>query len=151
MEGRWQAIESKLRRVKDRLATAGTVVRKRASASGDAWALRFRYREGNRWRQRSIYLGHARMAERARSLIRRWRAEAVTDEVRRRLELLGLLDLTASAKGYSRRARRRVKVSALQAFGDPLAELRLVHAVRDDERLLRSGRPPGRPAKSRLW
>jgi hypothetical protein len=97
-------------------------------------------------------LGPKVLADKARRLIKRWRAEAVSPEDRRRQELLRLNDVTAAGHGYSRRARKRLRAAAERSFGDPVAELQLVVGLReggDDE--IRYGKPSGRPAKSGLW
>lgn len=148
---RWRAIEVKLRAAKSHLVTAGGVVKRRLSGGVTVWVVRYRTRSGSRCRQKSIYLGADVLARRARKLIQCWRAEAVTPEARRRNELLGLLGLTARARNYSRRARKRLNTAAEQAFGDHHAELELVYGMRSDDKELRWGKPRGRPVKSGLW
>ena len=96
-------------------------------------------------------MGDDDIADQARALIKQWRAEAVSPEDRRRQELLRLWELTASARGFSGRARQRVRAAALNAFGDWRAELELTHDIMDDGSRLRRGKSPGRPARSGLW
>ena len=101
-------IERKLRGARARLETVGAIVKKGGSSSPDAWICRFRERVDGRWVNRAINLGDDDVADRARALIKRWRAEAVSPEDRRRQELLHLWELTASARNFSGRARKRV-------------------------------------------
>ena len=93
----------------------------------------------------AIYLGDPAMADKARSLIRQWRDESLSPEDRRRQELLQLWDLTAAARGFSRRARARVRAAAQEAFGDRAAELGLTYQLKDDDSGVRFGKPAGRP------
>ncbi len=111
--------------------------------------MRFRVREGGRTRYRSIYLGPEPVAVLARQLIAQWRAEAVPPEKRRHRTTRQLLDCTAAATGFSKRARKRLDSAVEEAIDDPLALLRLVHEF--DTPMIRSGRKPGRPSRSGLW
>lgn len=151
LQQRWQKIEVKLRAAKSHLVTAGCVVKRRLSDEITVWVVRYRVHSQGRCCHKSIYLGVDALARRAWKLIQCWRAEAVPPEDRRRQELLGLLGLTAGARNYSRRARKRLKTAAERAFGDHHAELQVVYGMRDDDKELRWGKPPGRPAKSGLW
>ena len=151
LQQRWQTIEPKLRRAKSHLVTAGCVVKRRLPGYPTVWVVRYRERIEGRCRQRSIYLGSPGLAKKAWKLIQSWRTEVVSPEDRRRRELLGLLGLTAGARDYSRRACRRLKTAAERAFGDHHAELQIVYGLRNDDREIRWGKPPGRPAKSGLW
>ena len=151
LQQRWQNIEAKLRAARDHLATAGCVVKRRLTGCQTVWVVRYRERIEGRCCHRSIYLGPQELAKKAWKLIQCWRTEVVSPEDRRRRELLGLLGLTAGARDYSRRARRRLTTVADRAFGDPHAELQLVFGMRDDDKEIRWGKPPGRPAKSGLW
>ena len=145
---RWQKIEAKLRGAKHHLATAGCVTKRRRPGYAIVWAVRFRERVDGKRRHRSIYLGPQEFARRAWKLIESWRVAAFSPEDRRRRELLSLLELTAAAQDYSRRARKRLRTADDRAFGDHNAELQL---MRDGDRDIRWGKPPGRPAKSGLW
>ena len=101
--------------------------------------------------QRTIYVGGAELAEKARALIRRWRVEALTPEDRRRDRLLDMANVLAASRGYSARARRRLRASAAEAAADPRKALEFVVRVRQDDGEFRLGKRPGRPAKSGLW
>ncbi len=151
LQRRWQKIEAKLRAAKSHLVTAGCVVKRRLPGYPTVWVVRYRERSEGRCRHRSIYLGPQEFARKAWKLIQCWRTEAVSPEDRRRRELLGLLGLTAGARNYSRRARKRLGSAAERAFGDHRAELQLVYGMGDDDQEIRWGKPPGRPAKSGLW
>ena len=151
LQRRWLQIEVKLRAAKSHLVTAGCVVKRRLPGYPTVWVVRYRERIEGRRRQRSIYLGPPELAKKAWKLIQCWRTEAVSPEDRRRRELLGLLGLTAGARDYSRRARRRLRTVAQRAFGDHQAELQLVFGMRDGDKEIRWGKPPGRPARSGLW
>ena len=148
---RWTRIESKLRRAKARLVTAGSIHRHRVSDSHDGWVVRYRERIHGKMVQRTIYLGPEPLAMKARALIQRWRAEAITPEMRRKRDLLQLYDLTGMAKGYSRRARQRLRNAAVKSFDDPIAGLKFTVGLKNDDGEIRNGSPPSRPAKSGLW
>ncbi len=148
---RWQLIRSKLERAKHHLTTAGSVIKKGASTSPDRWVCRYRERVDGRIRHRSVYLGGESMARKAKALIQAWRDEAMSPEDRRRAKLLALYDLTARHRGYTCRARGRLRKAAVKAFGNPHEELRFASALGEDEPAIRDGRPPGRPARSGLW
>ena len=134
---------------KDTLQTAGCVVRRNESSSPERWCVRYRQHVGGKVRHRAIYLGNHVMAERARTLIAGWRAKS--DEELRRERLRGIFDQTAVARGYSQRARRRLRAAAEKAFGDPMAELGFVARLRENDADIRLGRRPGRPPTSALW
>jgi hypothetical protein len=151
LQRRWQMIEAKLRAAKSHLVTAGCVVKKQPRGCRAYWSVRYRDRSQGRVCHRAIYLGPPELAEKARNLIHKWREEAIPPEERRRRELLAMLGLTAGARDYSGRARRRLKAAAKEAFGDQRAELQLVYGMRGDDKELRYGRPVGRPPQDRLW
>ena len=98
-----------------------------------------------------VYLGDREMAERARALIHRWRAEALTPEDHRRKQLLGMANILAQSRGYSARARRRLRAAAAEASADPLRAWQFVLRVRRDDGAYQFGRRPGRPSKAGLW
>ena len=150
MECRWRRIEAKLVAAKERLATAGYVAQRQLHCQQTVWVVRYRDDVDGKRRHRAIYLGPEVFAERAKALIRRWRAEAVNPEDRRRRSLLGLFDIAAVGYGYSGRARHRLRAAAEETFGDAFAEWRFVLGMRDDVEIAR-GKRPGRPAKSGLW
>lgn len=127
------------------------MVLKPGSSSRDIWVVRYRDRRGPRTLQRSIYIGGTELAEKARALIRRWRAEALTPEDRRRDHLLGMANVLAASRGYSARARARLRAAAAEAAADPRKALEFVVRVRQDDGEFRSGKRPGRPAKAGLW
>jgi hypothetical protein len=148
---RWTKIQARLETAKECLVTDGSVVRKAGSSCPDTWIVRYRDRRQARTVQRTIYLGDGELAEKARALIRRWRAEALTPEDRRRDQLLGMADLLAASRGYAPRARRRLRAAAAEASADPREAWKFVVRVRQDDGEFRFGKRPGRPAKAGLW
>ena len=148
---RWTEIRRKLEQAKACLVTAGCVVKRGDSRSRERWVCRYRQRIDGKVRHRNIYLGDGVFARRAEALIRSWRAEPITPEQRRRKELLHLWDLTAECRGYSARARQRLREAAKRCLGDRAAELRFAVGLGEDNPEIRYGRRPGRPARSRLW
>jgi len=119
--------------------------------SRSVWVVRYRDRRQGRPVQRSLYIGGAELAERARALICCWREEALTPDDRRRCQLLGMANVLAVSRGYSARARRRLRAAAAEASADPRDALRFVVGVRRDDAEFRAGKRPGRPSKSGLW
>ncbi len=101
--------------------------------------------------QRSIYVGGTELAEKARALIRRWRAEAQTPDDRRRHHLLDMANVLAASRGYSARAHRRLRAAAAKASADPREAWQFVVRIRRDDGEFRFGNRPGRPAKAGLW
>lgn len=89
------------------------------------------------------------MAVRAEALIARWRAKS--DEELRRDRIHSQLDVLATARGYSGRARQRLHRAADKVFGDPFAELNFFSGLRTDDARIRLGKRPGRPSKAGLW
>ena len=148
---RWAIIEAKMRKARRLLVTEGCVTQRRLKSGRVAWSVRYRERVGDRCIHRAICIDRETHADRARKLIRKWRIEAVTPEERRQRELLRLLGLTASVRGYSKRAKRRLTAAIEEASKDPRDALKLVMSLRHDDDAIRFGRPPGRPAKSALW
>lgn len=142
-------MKARLERAKEYLQVAGSVLERKKPGRPSAWTVRYRCREDGRRRYKCIYLGDIEMARRARVLIRRWRSERLTEADRRLGRVLPLLDLSASAQGFSRRARRRLKRAATEAAQDPRQLLRIVVAHPDPH--IRAGSRAGRPAKSALW
>ena len=151
LQRRWAKIEPKLQQAKHALVKAGAVLQRRQPGGRLAWVVRYRQRSADGCCRRSIYIGPEELARKARELIQHWRAEAVTPEDRRRQDLLSQMDLIASLRGYSGRARRRLKATAESILGDRRAELVLVMMLRGDNRRIRLGKPGGRPCKSGLW
>jgi hypothetical protein len=98
-----------------------------------------------------IYIGGAELAEKARALIRRWRAEARTPEDHRRDQLLAMANMLAESRGYSARARGRLRAAAAEASADPRKALEFVVRVRQNDGEFRLGKRPGRPSKGSLW
>ena len=98
-----------------------------------------------------IYVGGPELAEKARALIQRWRAEALTPEDRRRDQLLGMANVLAESRGYSARARGRLRAAAAEAAADPRKALEFVVRVRQDDGEFRFGKRPGRPSRAGLW
>ena len=151
LQRRWARVEAKLQQAKHALVKAGAVLQRRQPDGRLAWVVRFRQQGVDGCCRRSIYIGPEELARLAQQLIQHWRAEAVTPEDRRRQDLLSLMDLTASLRGYSGRARRRLKATAESVLGDRRAELVLVTMMRGENRRIRLGKPGGRPCKSGLW
>jgi hypothetical protein len=149
-EVRWPEIEAKLLEVRRHLLTDACVTRKDGIRSPDVWVLRYRDYSGERPRQCSIHLGGAAMAERARELIHRWRAEAVSDDELRERDLMQLCRWLGIAGRYTGRAQRRLATKAKGVVSDPVAALAFVYSTRCDDPTVRFGKPPGRPAKSGL-
>ncbi len=108
MKARWTQIQARLATAKECLVTDGSVVRKAGSSCRDTWVVRYRDRRGPQRMQRSIYVGGTELAEKARALIRHWRAQALTPEDHRRGHLLEMVDVLAKSRGYSARARGRL-------------------------------------------
>jgi len=100
---------------------------------------------------RCIYLGSHEIARRAESLIEQWREELVTPEERHLRDLQRQCGLFASARGYSGRAKVRLRKAVESTANDPVAQLKLVVSLRDDDCQIRSGKKPGRPRRSGLW
>jgi hypothetical protein len=90
-------------------------------------------------------------ADQALSLIRQWRENAVTPEQRRQKELLDLVDLTAKSRGYSDRARQRLRKEARRCAGNPANELQFVISLRHGDPNLNRPSRIGRPSKGGLW
>lgn len=96
-----------------------------------------------------MYIGNEHLARLAKALIRKWRAETISPRQRERNHWLFLYDLTARCRGYSARARRRLRVAAVRAFDDPRAQLRLAVGLgQNDPEIIR--RRPGRPRRAGL-
>lgn len=148
---RWTLIEAKLQMAKPHLVMAGSVNRRRLSDSRSVWVCRFREIVGERKVNRSIYLGPAPLAEMTRALIGRWRQEAISPQERRKKTLLHACGLIGSSRGYSRRARRRLRGAAVHSARDPIEALTFAVGLKYDDPLIRYGKPPGRHAKSGLW
>jgi hypothetical protein len=127
------------------------VVRRGGSRSPNSWAVRYRERVNGKVRHRNIYLGDRPLARLAKALIQQWRDEATTPEERRRRQLLRLYDVTASARGYSKRARKRLREAAIKSLDNPTEALKFAVGLREDHPEIRYGRRPGRPARSGLW
>ena len=146
----WNSVRSKLEQAKVHLSTAGCVVKKPTSASREeVWVCRFRQRIDGRVRHRSIYIGCTALAQLARQLIHGWRAPS--PEESRRATLLRLWDRTAHDRGYSRRARQRLRASAEEVLGDRRKELRFAFSLRDDDSAIRWGKRPGPRPRGALW
>ena len=77
--------------------------------------------------------------------------EAMTPDDHRRRRLLDMVNVLARARGYSARARRRMRAAAVEVSGDPLQAWKFVLGVRWDDSEFRRGKRPGRPAKVGLW
>ena len=76
LERRWRAIEPKLADACDALARQGSVAARSTPAGVTVFSVRYVAEEGGRRRQKAVYLGASPvLAERARALIRRFRAE----------------------------------------------------------------------------
>ena len=140
-----------MERARHLLETAGAVLKRGDSSSRERWVIRYRERVDGGVRHRSIYVGDELLAKLAKSLIEQWRAEAITPEQIRRTQILQLVDETAKSRGYSERARLRLRKTAKRCIGDRVAALRFVVGLRQDDPDIRDGRRPGRPAKSGLW
>jgi hypothetical protein len=151
LEEQWTRVEAKLQQAKDRLVTAGCIVRCNRPGRPTVFVLRYRERSAGRTWRRAIFLGPEAIARRARVLIRKWRDATITPEERHRREAWGWLDKVARARGYSGRARKRLKAAYAACAGDRLAELRLNLRMNGADGDIRCGKRPGRPAKARLW
>ncbi len=76
LERRWRAIEPKLADASDALARQGSVAARSTPAGVTVFSVRYVAEEDGRRRQRAVYLGASpALADRARALIRRFRAE----------------------------------------------------------------------------
>ena len=148
---RWDLVRAKLEMAKPCLIKAGSVIKKTASSSREHWAVRYREHDGEKVVQRSIYLGDAKMADRSKKLIDEWRDEALTPQDRRKNTLLDMANVLATARGYSARARSRLRAAAEDAAQDPRKALYFTLRVRDDDAAFRFGKRPGRPSQSGLW
>lgn len=145
----WTKVERKLNAAKKHLAVAGNVFERRLPGLPSVWVVRYYDRQDGKRRYRSIYLGEEAIAEYARALIGQWRRDRITPEERRHKETLALLDISASATGFSRRARKRLQSATEAARGDQRAMLHLVYSHPDHA--VQFGRPGGRPSKASLW
>ena len=121
-----QANQPECTDIHQQTTTDGSVVRKAGSSSLDVLVVRYCDRRGPSTVQRTIYLGASEMAERARSLISRWRAEAMTHDDRRRQQLLEMANTLAESRGYSARAHGRLRAAAAEASADPRKALEFV-------------------------
>ena len=62
-----------------------------------------------------------------------------------------MADVMAKSRGYSARARQRLRAAAAEASADPMEAWKFVLRVRRDDGEYRQGKRPGRPAKGGLW
>ncbi len=133
--------------VKPLLVRAGNVY-KRPDGGKGCWVIRFPDQAGGRKRLRSIYVGDESLARQARTLLRDWRAETMSDTDRRRQTVLGILASNAVITNRSRRSRTRLKVAVLKELDDPKRIIGLAFGY------LPTVKPcskPGRPPEARLW
>ncbi len=74
LERRWRVIEAKLTAASGSLARQGSVAARSTPAGVTVFSVRYMAEEDGRRRQRAVYLGSSpALAERARTLIRRYR------------------------------------------------------------------------------
>jgi hypothetical protein len=104
--------------------------------------VRYRDRRQERPIQRSIYVGDAELANKARALIRRWRAEALTPDDLRRQQLLAMASFLA---------RGRLRAAAAAVAADPREALEFVARMGRDDGEFQFGKRGGRPRRSGLW
>ncbi len=149
-ESHWHRIMAKLQLARTELTRSGCILKMSRSRSTRHWVCRFRVRENGRVRHRNIYLGDAAIAVRAAALIRSWREAAITPDMHRQRAELAMFDTIARWRGYSDRARQRLREAAKASFRDPVSELHFAYQRSDDPEI-RFGKPPGRPAHSGLW
>ncbi len=149
---RWPSVLAKLEAAKPKLLKGGAVVARRSPGRKTVWVVRFREWEAGRVRRKTIYVGGAALAERARALIRIWREETLTPVDRVKRDILKLADVRGELAGLSGRARKRLRAANVEGLQDPFRLCAMAFGAFPvfDPRI-RNGRLGGRPPKSAMW
>jgi hypothetical protein len=147
---RWKKIQARMTDAKAILQHTGGVYVQRKANGQTAYVVRYREQVKGLTCRRSIYLGDKAIATMAQDLIGHWRKEAGALSLDDR-RLLQCADFIGSCRGYTGRARNRLRVAALESFEDIRTKVAFTFGLGQDDPAIRDGKRPGRPAKSGLW
>jgi hypothetical protein len=150
MQDRWMKIQARMTDAKAILQHAGGVYARRLANGHTVYVVRYCQQVQERTCRRSIYLGERALAAKADALIGQWRMEAGALS-RDDRSLVQCVDFIGSCRGYSGRARQRLRAAARESFGHITTKVAFVFGLYHDDPAIRDGKRRGRPAKSGLW